>query len=503
MERSASLAEYGVRRVFITLIAFICTLVAVMNITAANVAFNEMRGNIGASLDELSWITTAYVLAYIAIAPFCSWLSGKLGNKTYLTIALALFVVSSFLCGNATSITTLVVFRFLQGLGGGAMLVLSHIMILESWPRQRQTTAQAFFILGVLGGIKLAAPFCGYITDNYSWPYLFFANILVGILLCILVVVFVKNRPYKQREDWLGTIMFSIGAACLYLALVRGQEDAWLKSPFIIVLLLSGLVGLIVFIRSELQWINPQGENGLLRNVSLRNALIVAFVAALCVSASSFTMVLPPRLNAHLIHISPLLVILCITAIMALITFLIEEKNALKYVLSAGALLLVIYNCMVYRQPLENSTSSYIYSFLAAHILAIICLSVSVITLVFSKLEEKEIRQGIRMYHLVMLLGLALGFALFSASYKPPVTDQTGFSAQLDLKDPLVQHALKDGTRSLSEIRFLAAVNRAHDAQVGAGYVNLILFMITAAILLIGIPIVVHRMKNKAQKHKK
>lgn len=503
MEKSASWVEYGVRRLFITLIAFICTLVAVMNITVTNVAFNEMRANIGASPDELSWITTVYVLAYIIIVPFSNWLSRKLGNKKYLTIALILFIVSSFLCGNATSVTALVAFRFLQGLGGGAMLVLSHTMVLESWQRERQTTAQAFFILGALGGIKLAAPFGGYISDNYSWPYIFFTNILVGILLCVLILVFVKDRPYKQREDWLGTIMFSIGAACLYLALARGQQEEWFKSPFIIVLLLSGLAALIVFIRSELQWINPQGENGLLRSINLRNGLIVAFIAALCVSASSFTIVLPLRWNAQLIHISLSLVILCTITIMALVTFLIEERNALKYVLSAGALLLIIYNYMAYRAPGENHYTLYIYCLLAVHILALICLSISVSTLVFSKLEEKAIRQVARIYHLVILLGLTLGFALFSASYKPPVSDQTGFSRHLDLKDPRVQHALREGTSSLSEISFEASVIRAHDAQMGAGYANLILFMIAGTILLVGIPLVVNRMKNNAKKHKK
>jgi len=503
MEKSASLAEYGIRRVFITLIAFICTLVAVVNITVTNVAFNDIRDNIGASLDDISWMTTVYVLAYILIIPFCNWLSAKLGNRKYLVIALMLFIVSSFLCGNATSMTQLVMLRFLQGLGGGAMLVVSHTMVLESWPQQRRPTAQAVFILGMLGGIKLAAPFGGYMADNYSWPYIFFANIPVGILLCVLVLVFVKDRPYKQKEDWLGTIMFSIGASCLYLALVKGQQEAWFNSPFIIVLLLSGLAGLIIFIRSELQWINPQGENGLLRNINLRNGLIVAFVAALCVSASSFTMVLPPRWSAQLTHISPSLLILCTITILALIAFLIEEKNALAYVLSAGALLLIIYNYIVYRQPVDNRHTVNVYYLLAAQLLAVIFLSISVSTLVFSKLEEKKIRQGVRMYHLVMLLGITLGFALFSTSYKPPMQDQTRFSEHVDLNDPRVQHALREGTRSLKEISLLASVDRVHDAQVGAGYANLILFMIAGTILLVGIPLVVRSIKNNPQKQRK
>ncbi|ACU59971.1 DHA2 family efflux MFS transporter permease subunit [Chitinophaga pinensis] len=504
MEKSASFTGYGFRHACITLIAFICVLVAVMNCTVTNVAFNEIRGNLGVSLDEVSWVTTVYVLAYIAIIPFSNWLSRKLGNKKYLIITLILFIVSSFLCGNATSIEELLILRFLQGLGGGAMLVLSHTMILENWPPQRRTTAQAFFILGMLGGNMLAAPFGGYITDNYTWSYIFYPNILVGILLCILVLVFVENKRYQQREDWLGTIMVSIGASCLYLALTRGQQEEWFKSPFIIVLLLCGLVGLVIFIRRELEWITPQGENGLLRNVSLRNGLILAFVAALGIAASSSTITIPLRWHAQLPKISPWLVIVCIILVMALITILIEEKKALKYILAAGPILLIIYNYMVFQQPVAPKYTTYIYYLLAVRILAVILLSISVSTFVFSKLENKEIGPGVRMYHLVQQLGLALGIALFSAfTYKAPEPDYTRFLGHLDLKDPVVQKAIRESTTSLDQVRAEAFVRQAHDTQVGVVKANFMLMIIAGIILTVLIFSVRQRIKINSKNDSK
>jgi DHA2 family multidrug resistance protein len=191
------------------------------------VAFEDIRVNLGVSLDEVTWVTTTYSLANIIIIPFSSWLSRQFGRRNYFVIAVLLFTVCSFFCGNAIGIRELVIYRFLQGLGGGAMLVLSHTIITESWPVEKRATSQAFFILGMLAGGMLVVPLGGYLTDNYSWPYIFFVNIPVGIIACLLILSFVRNGSYEKREDWWSTLMLTVGVSSLYIILARGQHEDW------------------------------------------------------------------------------------------------------------------------------------------------------------------------------------------------------------------------------------------------------------------------------------
>lgn len=138
MEQQASLVEYGSRRIIITITAVVCALLEIIDTTIVNVALPDMRGSLGATLNEVSWVITAYSLANVIIVPMTSWLSQQFGRRNYFTVSIILFTACSFLCGNATNIWELVVFRFLQGLGGGALLVTSQTIITESWPSEKE-----------------------------------------------------------------------------------------------------------------------------------------------------------------------------------------------------------------------------------------------------------------------------------------------------------------------------------------------------------------------------
>src|SRR5690349_10498036 len=134
MQLQQSLVEYGARRVIITITAVICALLEIIDTTIVNVALNDMKGSLGATLNEVSWVITAYSLANVIIVPMTSWLSQQFGRRNYFAASIILFTISSFLCGNATSINELIIFRFLQGLGGGALLVTSQAIITEIYP---------------------------------------------------------------------------------------------------------------------------------------------------------------------------------------------------------------------------------------------------------------------------------------------------------------------------------------------------------------------------------
>src|SRR3954464_10887347 len=177
MQQPGSLVEYGSRRVIITITAVFCALLEIIDTTIVNVALNEMKGNLGATLNDVSWVITAYAIANVIIVPLTSWLSQQFGRRNYFAASIIIFTVSSFMCGNATGLWELVAFRFLQGLGGGALLVTSQTIITESWPLEKRPMAQAIYGLGVIVGPTLGPPLGGYIVEHFSWPLIFYINI--------------------------------------------------------------------------------------------------------------------------------------------------------------------------------------------------------------------------------------------------------------------------------------------------------------------------------------
>src|SRR5690349_4786692 len=211
MTQAESLVEYGGRRVIITITAIFCALLEIVDTTIVNVALNEMRGNLGATMTEVGWVITAYAIGNVIVVPMTSWLSQQFGRRNYFAASIMLFTVCSFLCGNANGIWELVLFRFMQGLGGGALLVTSQTIITESYPVEKRGMAQAIYGLGVIIGPTLGPPLGGYITQNFSWPYIFYINIPLGVIAALLTLQFVKSPRYAEKSsmsdiDWFGIL---------------------------------------------------------------------------------------------------------------------------------------------------------------------------------------------------------------------------------------------------------------------------------------------------------
>lgn len=416
MEQLPSLVESGFRRAFITFTAIICTFLPVINMSVVNVAFLDIRANLGVSSDKLSWVTTVYSLANIVIIPFSSWLSQHLGRRNYFAVAVILFTVCSFFCGNATDIQELVIFRFLEGLGGGSMLVLSHRIITESWPVEKRATSQALFILGILLGITLAQPFGGYITDNYSWSYIFFANIPVGIIACLLILTCVRNGSYRENESLLDNVILAVGTSSLYIVLVRGPHEEWFSSLFIIILSLVGLSGIILFIYRQLLFISPPGEKGLLRNVKLSISLLLYFFMAFGVTVSSMIIISSPECDAQQSAVPLWTTILSVIVILPVTAFLIDKFKVLTYLIVAGIFLFIVHFYILYQAVSGNVSTNAMFWLLTTRSVSIAVLSVSAGTFILSELEGKRLGQGIALYNIIRYLGGALGIALFSIS---------------------------------------------------------------------------------------
>src|SRR6476646_10490595 len=234
-----SLVEYGSRRVIITITAIICTLLEIIDTTIVNVALNDMRGNLGATLTEVAWVITAYAIGNVIIIPMTSWLSTQFGRRNYFAASIMIFTVCSFLCGNANGIWELVVFRFLQGLGGGALLATSQTIITEAYPPEKRGMAQAIYGMGVIVGPTLGPPLGGYLVDNFSWPYIFYINLPLGIIATFLTLTFVKSPKYGEKlkanqVDWWGIIFLAAFIGSLQFVLEHGQQDDWFNDNVIL-----------------------------------------------------------------------------------------------------------------------------------------------------------------------------------------------------------------------------------------------------------------------------
>src|SRR6476619_3026873 len=235
MQQQASLVEYGARRVIITITAIVCALLEIVDTTIVNVALNDMRGSLGATLTEVGWVITAYAIGNVIVVPMTSWLSQQFGRRNYFAASIMLFTICSFLCGNANGIWELVAFRFLQGLGGGALLVTSQTIITESYPIEKRGMAQAIYGLGVIIGPTLGPPLGGYIVDHFSWPYIFYINIPIGVIATLLTLQFVRSPRYFKKSaradiDWLGIGLLALAVGSLQYVLERGQEEDWFNN---------------------------------------------------------------------------------------------------------------------------------------------------------------------------------------------------------------------------------------------------------------------------------
>jgi len=208
-----------------------------------------MRGSLGASLTDVAWVITAYAIANVIVIPMTSWLSQQFGRRNYFAASIIIFTLASFMCGNADNIWELVAFRFIQGLGGGALLVTAQTIITESYPLEKRGMAQAIYGMGVIVGPTLGPPLGGYLVDNFSWPYIFYINLPIGIVATLLTLSFVRSPKYGEKlkanqVDWLGIILLAAFIGSLQYILEHGQQDDWFNDDWIVRLSVISFMGL-------------------------------------------------------------------------------------------------------------------------------------------------------------------------------------------------------------------------------------------------------------------
>jgi DHA2 family multidrug resistance protein len=237
------------------------TFMEVLDTTVVNVSLPHIAGNLSSTVDEATWTLTSYLVANAIILPMTGWLAGRFGRKRLLMSAVTGFTIASFFCGLAPSLPILIIFRVIQGACGGGLQPLSQAILLESFPPEKRGQAMAFWALGIVVAPMLGPVLGGWLTDNYSWRWVFYINVPIGVLAIMLTQAFVFDPPYLRRErtgiDYWGIGLLVVGMGSLQVMLDKGQEEDWFGSHFIVVLAVLAFIGLIGLVIRELKATHP------------------------------------------------------------------------------------------------------------------------------------------------------------------------------------------------------------------------------------------------------
>jgi DHA2 family multidrug resistance protein len=451
MTQAESLVEYGSRRMIITMTAIICALLEIVDTTIVNVALKDMQGNLGATTSEVGWVITAYAIGNVIIVPMTSWLSQQFGRRNYFAASIILFTICSFLCGNASGINELIIFRFLQGVGGGALLVTSQTIITESYPPEKRGMAQAIYGMGVIIGPTLGPPLGGWIIDNVQggWPFIFYINIPLGIIATLLTLQFVRSPRYSAKSavadiDWLGIALLAAFVGSLQYILEKGHDDDWFNSNTIIILAVVAVFGGFFFVWREMTFRNPIVNLRALRNGNLRVGTILSFIMGFGLYGTTF--IIPLYVQANLgwtaTQAGALMVPAALTTafMMPLIGRLLQAGTN-KQILAAIGMLMFFFFCMWgYKVITPDTGKQAFFWMLIFRGMAMGLLFIPVTTLSLSTLKGKEIGDGAAFTGMMRQLGGSFGIALITTFMaQQTMVHRTALVSHLDVTSPMVQ----------------------------------------------------------------
>ncbi len=417
-----------------------------------NVALSHMSGNLGATLEDTSWVITSYAIANVIIIPITSFLALKLGRRNYYIGSVILFTLCSFLCGQATNIWMLVAFRFLQGMGGGALLSVSQAIVFELFPKEKRNVASALFGIGVFIGPTIGPTLGGVITEYYSWPWIFYINVPIGIAVAVLCSMLLHEPDIKQQAgkiDWTGIFLLAIGIGSLQTVLERGETEDWFDTNYIIYLTVTAVAGIFLFVWWELRIKNPVVNLSVLKSRNLSTA-VLTFVSGVGIFTSVF---LTPVFAQRLLNFTPTQtgLLLLPGAILALGGLMISARLLQRglsplVMIFTGVGLFILFSWQMSRLNLDAGRADISIPLIWRGVgLAII--TVPLTALAVSGLEPKDMPQGAALNNMMRQLGGSFGIALVNTFLtNRNAVHRTDLISHLSPGDPLLAERLKNYT---------------------------------------------------------
>jgi DHA2 family multidrug resistance protein len=406
------------RRTVLIITVITAAMMELIDTSIVNVALSHMSGNLGATLEDTSWVITSYAIANVIIIPITSFLVVLLGRRNYYIGSVLAFTFFSFMCGQADSIWMLVAFRFLQGLGGGALLSVSQAVVFELYPKEKQGTAAALFGIGVFIGPTIGPTLGGFITEYYSWQWIFYINIPVGIVVSVFCIILLGEPAIKKtagKIDWTGIFLLAIGIGALQTFLERGEIEDWFETGYIIWLGVIAFLGIYLFIWWELTVKDPIVDLKVLKTRNLAIAAALTFVSGIGMFSSVF---LTPVYAQRLLGFTPtqtglLLLPGAILAIIGLIVSarLLQRGLSPLILIGGGLVLFSLFTWQMARLNLQASGSN-ISAALIWRGIGLAIITVPLTSLAVSSLNAKDIPQGAALNNMMRQLGGSVGLAI-------------------------------------------------------------------------------------------
>jgi MFS transporter, DHA2 family, multidrug resistance protein len=397
----------------------LATFMEVLDTTIVNVAVPYIAGSLAASNSEATWVLTSYLVSNAIVLPASAWLGRFFGRKRFLISCIIIFTISSFLCGAATSLGFLIITRVLQGIGGGALQPFSQAILLESFPPQKRGIAMAIFGLGIVVAPIIGPTLGGWITDNYSWRWVFYINIPIGALAIFMLHTFVEDPPYlKQakagRIDIMGLGLLILWVATLQIMLDKGQEDDWFGAMWIRWFAVISAVSFIAFIIHELMAKDPIVN---LRVFTNRNFAVGAgMITIVGITLYGSTVLLPLFLQTLLgypalqsgITVSPRGVGAVVT--MPIVGILVSKIDN-RLLISAGFLVFAFASLILSGLTLDVSQSVILWPNIMIGV-ALGLIFAPLTTTTMGMLSNEQIGNGAGIYNLMRNLGGSIGISL-------------------------------------------------------------------------------------------
>jgi DHA2 family multidrug resistance protein len=483
----------------------LAALMQVIDSSIVNVALPDMMGNLGASLDEIAWVSTGYILASVIIIPLTGWLGDFFGRKRYFVGSIIIFTVASFLCGASHSLSALVFWRIIQGLGGGALMTVSQAVLFESFPRREAGTAMALFGLGVMVGPTIGPTLGGWLTDNYGWPWIFYINIPLGMLAASMIIGYVHDPEDQQRPpsvDYIGIALLAMSVGSLQYLLEYGQREDWFQSRSMTTLAVTAIVTGAVLLWRELTIDHPVIDFRVLRHRQMWVGTLLGVVMGVGLFASVFTLPVFLQGNLHMtaqqtgILLAPGAIA---TAVSMAVVGRLTNKYDPRILITIGALLFAGAMFKLSRITGESGGTDFFWALIMRGV-GLGMMFVPLTTITLAELTHAELPQGTGLYNFFRQLGGSLGIAAIA-------TLLSHYTAQF--RAILSEHLASGDPTTLGRIDMLtrAMVARGADAWTArqralsildrelAGQASVIaysrIYVLSAALILALIPLLV------------
>ena len=450
---------------FSIFILTLATFMATLDTTITNVALPKMAGDLSVTPSELVWVIGAYLVATAAILPISGWLATYFGRKRYYMISVAVFTVSSVLCGLATNLESLIFFRIIQGLSGGGLATSEQAIIADIMPPEKLGRAFSIYALGIAAAPVFGPTLGGFITDNLSWHWVFFINLPVGIISLVLSWLFVyeskqskavRAKFFEQGKtiDWLGILLFVGGIAALVLVLDQGPKEGWFESDFILLLAMGAFFALLTGVAWEYYQDKPAVDIGMFKNRGFAGACALIFSLGFVMTGSSFlipymaqTLLGYTAMNAGMISLPGTILQVIGIQIASVLMDKVDVRKIIFFGMSASVL--AVWNMTTFNLNVDFYTLAAARAF---QLFSLSFLAVTINTAAYFGLPKDKNNSASALLNLSLTMGSSFGVALTSTV----ITVQTqtylnNFSYHTNNLNPNFVETIKHLTRNLAQ----------------------------------------------------